>query len=284
MSGGMLGATLIDNYSAISWIGGQLLLNANATDAALDNRPGASFAIVGNGQELGVSAAGTASKGSITTQAAMAELQAGTASVSNEGTITMDGAPGSAQFNAPLLNTGTVLVNQRYAGPGRRRQLARRPAHQHPSRHSPLRRHLRQHHRAELQHHRRSLCGVQHPGGRQHAGPVRRQRRFVQRQSPARIRRPAVGQHLSHGYGTLMQTGGTIAGSGTLLAFGTVTLGGGLQTGSGTTRLTCHGHAGRHAAARWRAHPGKRRRAGLDRRRTPARRRRRHRRQTTAPA
>ncbi|MGA3402372.1 MAG: choice-of-anchor tandem repeat GloVer-containing protein, partial [Acetobacteraceae bacterium] len=86
MAGGTLATAALTNASAMAWSGGSLILNsgttasanlANTATATLLNTAGASLAIAPNGQRL--TATGT-----------------GTASVSNAGTITVDGALGEA--------------------------------------------------------------------------------------------------------------------------------------------------------------------------------------------
>ncbi|MGA3400036.1 MAG: hypothetical protein ABSC95_12520, partial [Acetobacteraceae bacterium] len=78
MSGGTLTANTLENDSSMAWTGGSLVLNSGTGGvAALLNTAGASLAIAPNGQRL--TATGT-----------------GTASVSNAGTITVDGALGEA--------------------------------------------------------------------------------------------------------------------------------------------------------------------------------------------
>ncbi len=165
-------------------------------------------------------------------------MRAGTASVTNGGTITVDGAPGSAELDAPLLNTGTVLVNQgtlalNAGGSSAGSLLAS------------------------------ARTGTLYFGTTPSsttartfsitAGPYAESNTAVNGstldlsaashatfEDTLQVASGNVqfGSIAADAYGNLTQTGGTIAGAGTLTSSGQATLTDGVQTGSGTTRLT----------------------------------------------
>ncbi len=107
MSGGSLTAGALANDSAMSWTGGSLILNSGTGGVAtLSNAAGAGLTIAASGQRLTATGAGTAS-------------------VINAGTITVDGAPGEADIDVAFVNTGQVAREPWHAEPERRRQLER---------------------------------------------------------------------------------------------------------------------------------------------------------------
>jgi hypothetical protein len=85
LSGGSLTATTLENDSTMGWTGGSLILNGGP----LLNT--GTLSISGNGQRLSVSGSGT---------------------VSNAGTILVSGATGEADIDATLTNNGEITVNQ----------------------------------------------------------------------------------------------------------------------------------------------------------------------------
>ena len=219
ISGGSLSAVSFNNNSSLSWTQGALVLETGIeASATLDNAAGATLAIAGNGQQLGISGTGTAS-------------------VTNEGTVTLDGAPGSADLDAPLLNTGTVLLNQgtlglNAGGSSSGTQLT-------SARSGTLR-------------FGATPSSTIAPAFSITAGPYAESNTVVDGSTldlsaattaafddSLQLATGAVqlGGIAASAYGTLTQTGGTLAGAGTLTAAGPVALTGGVQTDSGTTRL-----------------------------------------------
>ena len=220
MSGGTLAATTLTNASTMSWTGGALVLNTStAVSAVFDNAAGASLTIAGNGQQLGVSGTGTAT-------------------VTNAGTVTLDGAPGETDIDAALINTGSVTVNQgtlslNGGGSSSGGQLLGSPDGTlrfgtAPGSASALTFSITAGVYAESN---TIVDGstLDLSGAAAAAFGSRLQVSTGALQS---------GTIAATAYGALTQDGGTIAGTGTLSSSGPVALTGGLQTGSGTTRLT----------------------------------------------
>lgn len=218
MAGGTLALNSLENAATIGWSGGALVLSGSA-DAILHNTGGASLVIAGSGQELGVSGGGTAS-------------------ISNQGTITVDDPSGAAEFDAPLVNTGSMLVRtgtleldgggssaaeQMQAGQtgtllfGAMAGIANAPtfsvtggAYAEPN--------------TVVDGSTLDLSGAD---GAAFGDRLQVSSGVLQ-----------LGTAAAVAYGVLTQDGGTISGSGTLSSFGPVSLSGGVQTGGATTRLT----------------------------------------------
>jgi hypothetical protein len=216
MTGGTLGANVLANASELSWTGGALVLTAGTTTPSLTNAAGATFSIAPTGQRLSAATTG--------------------ASLSNAGTVVVAGASGTANIDLPLLNTGLVSVTQgtlslNGGGSSNGYQLGTGPAGV-----------LQFGTTATGASNTFSITGGFYaPANTEIGGGT-----LDVSQASAAVFTDTLaigagaltlGTLVATAQGSFSQTGGTLAGSGTLSVFGGAALSGGTETGAGTTAL-----------------------------------------------